>query len=215
MIGAQLKQDYNKVLEAWLEDPDHLNQWENQSISAGNRRILITLWLAEAAERFRGRGLAKCVSSWERTGCGMSADGSGDEKIVVSGIPNYTFVQPVDVELDDVVGLDEADAKRADPEEPPQSKFEENAVGEDLKELEEEEEEDEEDEEDQESKSDSEQGEPVYWVQCEIEKCQKWRKIPTAWSPNEDFICELIRVRCAQQCDACKGLRCSSECVPE
>ena len=76
MLGAQLKQDYNKVQEEWLEDPDHLQQWEAQTISAGDQRILITLWLAEAAKRFRNRGLAACISSWERTGCGMSADGS-------------------------------------------------------------------------------------------------------------------------------------------
>ena len=57
MLGAQLKQDYNKVQEEWLEDPDHLQQWEAQTISAGDRRILITLRLAEAAKRFRNRGL--------------------------------------------------------------------------------------------------------------------------------------------------------------
>ena len=216
MLGAQLKQDYNKVQEEWLEDPDHLQQWEAQTISAGDRRILITLWLAEAAKRFRNRGLAACISSWERTGCGMSADGSGDEHIVVSGIPNYTFVEPVGADLNDadLRGLDEAEAKQTDPEEPSQSKVKESEMGEEhLQKLEEEEEEAEE-----ECKNESEEeseGEQEYWVQCEIDKCQKWRKLPTPWGPEEDFTCAHIQVRCAQQCDACKGLRCLSSCTPE
>jgi len=215
VIGAQLKQDYNQVQEEWLEDPDHLEQWEEQTISAGDRRILVTLWLAEAAVRFRRRGLAVCVSSWERTGCGMSADGSGDERIVVSGVPNYIFTQPVDAELNDahLRGLDEAEAKQRDPEEPPRSKFNESQVGEELRELEEEEEEEE--EEESKSESDDEEREREYWVQCEIAKCQKWRKLPTPWGPEEDFICDNINIRCAKPCDNCKSSRCLSTCMPE
>ena len=89
VVGAQLKADYNQVQEEWLEDPENLEKWEQQSISAGDRRILITHWLADAAERFRKRGQAICASSWARTGCGMSMDGSGDDAIVVSGVNNY------------------------------------------------------------------------------------------------------------------------------
>ena len=85
LVGAQLKADYNIIPAEWLEDPENLQQWEEQKISAGDRRILITHWLAKAANRFRQRGLAPTASSWTRTGCGMSIDGSGDDGIVVSG----------------------------------------------------------------------------------------------------------------------------------
>ena len=71
-LGAQLKADYNRVQEAWLEDAENLEKWEEQSLSAGDRRILITHWLAEAADRFRKRGLATSAGSWSRTGWDVS-----------------------------------------------------------------------------------------------------------------------------------------------
>ena len=89
--GAQLKEDYYRAQEEWLEDEENLKKWEEQTISAGDRRILITHWLAEAAERFRKRGT--CAASWSRTGCGMSIDGSGDDAIVVSGVQLTTRLQ--------------------------------------------------------------------------------------------------------------------------
>ena len=125
VVGAQLKADYNQVQEEWLEDPENLEKWEQQSISAGDRRILITHWLADAAERFRKRGQAICASSWARTGCGMSMDGSGDDAIVVSGVNNYSFAEPaVAADESAFVGIDEAEAKQADTEQPPTSKRE-------------------------------------------------------------------------------------------
>ena len=112
VVGAQLKADYNQVQEEWLEDPENLEKWEQQSISAGDRRILITHWLADAAERFRKRGQAICASSWARTGCGMSMDGSGDAAVVVSGVNNYSFAEPaVAADESAFVGIDEAEAK--------------------------------------------------------------------------------------------------------
>jgi hypothetical protein len=146
----------------------------------------------------------------------MSADGSGDEHIVVSGIPNYTFVEPIGADLNDagLRGLDEDEAKQQqDPEEPSRSKFDESGMAEENRELDEEEEEEE--EEERKSESDEEPKEWEYWVQCEIDKCQRWRKLPTPWGANETFKCERINVRCAQFCDACKSLRCSSSCTPE
>jgi hypothetical protein len=79
------------VLKTSLESAS-LSKWEEHKITAGERRTLITHWLAEAGSRFRERS---CVRSWERTGCGMTADGSGDELIQVSGVENYKFDVPV------------------------------------------------------------------------------------------------------------------------
>jgi len=209
VVGAQLKADYNQVQEEWLEDPENLEKWEQQSISAGDRRILITHWLADAAERFRKRGQAICASSWARTGCGMSMDGSGDDAIVVSGVNNYSFAEPtVAADESAFVGIDEAEAKQADPEQPPTSKREDKKDQEEEDEdEEEEEEEDEEDEEDEDEDKAEEDSDPWYWVQCDLPSCQKWRRLPTAWGDGE-FKCGAIRLRCGQMCDSCQQPRC-------
>lgn len=205
--GAQLKEDYYRAQEEWLEDEENLKKWEEQTISAGDRRILITHWLAEAAERFRKRGT--CAASWSRTGCGMSIDGSGDDAIVVSGVPNYSFAEPV-VAVDEqpFQGIDEAEAKQADSEEPPTSKREIEKKEEDVKDDEDDEDDEDEDEDDEEQHESGGEEEPEYWVQCDLDKCQKWRKLPTPWGVEQEFTCESILRRCGQSCDSCHMPRC-------
>jgi hypothetical protein len=117
-------------------------------------------------------------------------------------VRNYSFAEPV-VAVDEqpFQGIDEAEAKQADSEEPPTFKRE-------IEKKDEEDEEDEEDEDEEEKYESGGEEEPEYWVQCDLDKCQKWRKLPTAWGVDQEFTCETILRRCGQPCDSCRMPRC-------
>jgi hypothetical protein len=157
-----------------------------------------TLWHRNTPEakatRERAAGPRTCLAEWKRTGCGLTIDGSTDDAISITGVEKYQFeeVEPEDAAEQQLQGLDEAEANLGDSEEPDR---------------------DGEEEKEEEKGEEVLAGESEYWVQCG--KCQKWRKLPTAWGPHEDFICDRILVRCAQQCDVCKTSRCSLSCSPE
>jgi hypothetical protein len=115
-----------------------------------------------------------------------------DSAISITGVEKYQIeeVEPEGEAENQLQGLDEAEANLGDSEEP-----------------------DRDEEEEEEKKEEEEKSELEYWVQCE--KCQKWRKLPTPWGPDEDFDCDRILVRCAQPCDVCKTSRCSLLCSPD
>ena len=69
LVGALLKRLYNQVQEEWLNDPTNAEKWEQRSLPAPERRVLITHWLAEAGARFRAAGPRACLAAWKRTGC--------------------------------------------------------------------------------------------------------------------------------------------------
>ena len=117
-----MKADYYQVQDEWLEDEENRKKWEDGKISTKDRRILLTHWLGMAGERFRKRGLGVVVRSWERTGCGMTADGTG-ARPEVSGVANYSFDDPLSPPRGNeraLRGLDEKEAEcDIDPLEPP------------------------------------------------------------------------------------------------
>jgi hypothetical protein len=115
-----LKADYYQIQDEWLEDEENRKKWEAGTLSTKDRRILLTHWLGMAAERFRKRGLEVIVRSWERTGCGMTADGTG-ARPEVSGVANYSYDAPLPAVVDEqeLRGLDEEEAQcDVDHEEP-------------------------------------------------------------------------------------------------
>ena len=122
-VGARLKSLYNRVQEEWLETPANLKLWEEQSISASDRRILLTHWLAEAAQRFDVDN-GSCLHGWESTGCGLAIDGSNENKLIVSGVPNYTF----HVEQPDIPDSEEKEPAEVDMEEPDSISDDEESV---------------------------------------------------------------------------------------
>ena len=87
--GKMMKLKIGEAMERWLEDDHNLDLWHDK-ISAKERRILMTTWVAEAwkeltAEEDLFRKL------FEKTGCLMTADCSEDDKIRPQGLENYTF----------------------------------------------------------------------------------------------------------------------------
>ena len=96
--GATLKRLVNQEFFNWLDDEENCEKWygEKSKISASEKRILITHWVAAAYKRltapkfdgFRYR-------LFEKTGCLITADGSDDHKINPEGLQDYKVPPPI------------------------------------------------------------------------------------------------------------------------
>ena len=92
--AAAVKVEVDIEQQAWLEDDDNLEKWEGSNpdnkLSAGDRRILMSEWVAVATARVNLRQKA-LWRYFERGGNGMSLDGSEDSRITPAGRKDYTF----------------------------------------------------------------------------------------------------------------------------
>ena len=96
--GATLKRLVNQEFFNWLDDEENCEKWygEKSKISASEKRILITHWVAAAYKRltapkfdgFRYR-------LFEKTGCLITADGSDDHEINPEGLQDYKVPPPI------------------------------------------------------------------------------------------------------------------------
>ena len=86
-VGAIVKKYMGEELDAWLMSPENLERWVKPGgMSAGDRRILMTKWVAQAWGRM-------CCTFdfqrlFEKTGCLMSANGCNVNFV---GCPGYKF----------------------------------------------------------------------------------------------------------------------------
>eukprot|EP00794_Sanderia_malayensis_P013638 gene13638-15064_t len=87
--GYMIKQLIGQELDKYLEEDDNLEKWQT-SLTAGERRILLTKWVGEAWEKLN-TNLSYRKKLFQKTGLLMTADGSDDELIRPEGFPNYTF----------------------------------------------------------------------------------------------------------------------------
>ena len=92
-LGRDLKREYGVQQDIWLESDHNLQAWEDGSISASERRILITSWLGQAWENLQNKpGFSARVRRYfEKTGCLITVDGSFDGNIKPQGTVNYSF----------------------------------------------------------------------------------------------------------------------------
>ena len=95
--GKDVKHETGREMDEWLDVEDNLERWESGKLSASDRRILMTIWAANA----KARADKKHYAMWryfERTGALISADGSGDDMITMEklppGVPTYVFADP-------------------------------------------------------------------------------------------------------------------------
>eukprot|EP00966_Prymnesium_polylepis_P086553 2003176-Prymnesium_polylepis.1 len=93
-LGRHIKIYMGQEEDSWLEDDSNLEKWEDNKLTAGDRRILIAHWFFKACKRaFEGRAKRKY---FEHAGALMTADGSDDDKIQLEGVPKgekFTFVE--------------------------------------------------------------------------------------------------------------------------
>jgi hypothetical protein len=89
-LGQHLKIYVGQEENDWLEDDDNMSKWENNELTASDRRILLGTWYC-AAYRRALTGPAK-RKYFEHTGALLTADGTGDDLIQLEGVPKgHTF----------------------------------------------------------------------------------------------------------------------------
>ncbi|CAN0139847.1 unnamed protein product, partial [Heterosigma akashiwo] len=89
-LGQHAKVLTAKQMDSWMDDPENLEKWENESISASEKRVLITWWVGAAWEKIWAEdGPYNPTRYFEKTGCLLTADGSEDDKIQLEGIKDY------------------------------------------------------------------------------------------------------------------------------
>jgi hypothetical protein len=77
----------------WLEDDNNLQKWENNELTASDRRVLIATWFYKASIRAGKSAAAR--KYFEHAGALMTADGSDDHLIKLEGVPKgetFTFM---------------------------------------------------------------------------------------------------------------------------
>ena len=88
-FGKQMKAKIGEAMEKWLEEDENLDMWHD-SLSAKQSRFLMTQWTGEAWRKLSSdKMFAKKL--FMKTGCLMTADGSGDDMIKPQGLELYSF----------------------------------------------------------------------------------------------------------------------------
>ena len=91
--GKLMKYLYGLAQDEWLDLMENLELWESGKMTASQRRILMTQWVGKAIETYNSQRYADTRRRlFEKTGCFMTADGSGDHRIQPEGVQGrYTF----------------------------------------------------------------------------------------------------------------------------
>ena len=70
-LGRDFKREIGEQLAQWLENEDNLEKWESSSLSASDRRILLTQWVSvlSCTVVFIWRRLCLCRLARQRISC--------------------------------------------------------------------------------------------------------------------------------------------------
>ena len=77
-VGRMLKVEVGRQLDIWLAQSDNLDKWENNALTASDRRVLITPWVGAAMEIADNRPGCR-FRLFKTCGMAMAVDGSGDD----------------------------------------------------------------------------------------------------------------------------------------
>ena len=69
----------------WIENGDNLERWESNALTASDRRVLLTKWVATAVDTVDNRAGYR-FRLFEKTGSLLTADATGDERINLEGL---------------------------------------------------------------------------------------------------------------------------------
>jgi hypothetical protein len=96
--GQQVKERMRMLQDLWLADDDNYDGWISGSLTARDRRVLLTHWFAEALDQVNAR--EETIRRYhEKVGNLMSITGEDDDKIRPEGLPSdvaYTFMEHFD-----------------------------------------------------------------------------------------------------------------------
>jgi hypothetical protein len=90
-LGREVKREIDEVCLEWLEDDVNLALWE-EGFGVSDLRVLITQWAGEAWRRVLAGDYV--WKYFQRTGCLVTLDGSGDAGIKFQGIEDFKFERP-------------------------------------------------------------------------------------------------------------------------
>ena len=84
-FGRQIKIYLGHLMDEWLDDDDNLERWEDNSLTASDRRILLGTWYYKACKKaLEGEAKRKY---FEHAGALLTADGTDDDLIKLEGTP--------------------------------------------------------------------------------------------------------------------------------
>ncbi|CAB1098731.1 unnamed protein product [Ectocarpus sp. CCAP 1310/34] len=99
--GRFLKVEVGRKMDTWLEQSDNLERWEIASLTASDRRVLITRWIGAAMARLNSQQAFR-YRLFEKCGKTITVDGSGDDRITLEGLDkSYTFANDIDSSEDE------------------------------------------------------------------------------------------------------------------
>ena len=93
--GRQVKHHSGEELDRLLdEDDEFFEKWTKDTTTASYRRIMMTRFVGSAWQRMTSKNDAPFRRLFEKTGCLMTVDGSGDDKIEPQELDGYRFSRP-------------------------------------------------------------------------------------------------------------------------
>ena len=85
-LGRHIKIYLGQLMDEWLDDDDNLAKWEENRLSASDRRVLLANWYYTATMRAL-EGDAK-LKYFQHSGALLTADGTDDDLIKLEGTPS-------------------------------------------------------------------------------------------------------------------------------
>ena len=80
-----MKISLGEFMDEWLDDDDNLTKWEDNGLTASDRRILLANWYVRAVKRALVSDAKR--KYFEHAGALLTADGSDDHLIKLEGTP--------------------------------------------------------------------------------------------------------------------------------
>jgi hypothetical protein len=78
----------------------HIEEWQQEKFNIGQRRILLTHWVAKAWKRLHLEYKDTIINTFRNVGLSLNPDGSEDMELKIKGIPN---IQVGNYHRDDLV----------------------------------------------------------------------------------------------------------------
>ena len=133
-FGALTKRCTEEVQMEWMHDDENWAEWTGDNLSASRKRVLMTHWYGEGYDRAcQAYDFTKVFNS---CGSNLTADGSGDSKIKLQGLHDFSF-EIADAQRDPLTGETVEDATTRLDNENAAAENAENAAASDESEVEE------------------------------------------------------------------------------
>jgi len=84
-LGRQIKLYLGEELEDWLEDETNMKKWEEGTLTASEKRIMMAHWYVTAVKK--ALASSALPKYFEHAGALLTADGSDDDKIKLESAP--------------------------------------------------------------------------------------------------------------------------------